>query len=78
MPITKSDLDRFHEFASRRIGQGRSDLDLDDLIAEWDSAQHRDEINAAIREGLDDIAAGRTRPAEEFTDELQFRLGIKG
>jgi prevent-host-death family protein len=36
----------------------------------------RADVHEAIRQGLDDIAHGRTRPAREFFEELRRRHGI--
>ena len=36
----------------------------------------RADVYEAIRQGLDDIAHGRTRPAREVFDELRKRYGI--
>lgn len=76
MAITKAELDRFYEFASRRIEGSDEALDLDDLTVEWESRNHRDEFNAAIREGLDDIAAGRVQPWEEVDAEIRREFGF--
>ena len=34
------------------------------------------DVHEAIRQGLDDIAHGRTRPAREFLEEFRRRHGI--
>jgi len=36
----------------------------------------RADVHEAIRQGLDDVAHGRTRPAREVFDELRLRHGI--
>ena len=36
----------------------------------------RADVHEAIRQGLDDIAEGRTRPAREFLEEFRRRHGI--
>jgi prevent-host-death family protein len=36
----------------------------------------RADVDEAIRQGLDDIAQGRTRPAREFLEEFRRRHGI--
>ena len=76
MAVTQDDLDNFHRFATERLTNGDADLTIDDLVIEWDSRRDRDEINAAIREGLADIDAGRTRPANEVTEELRKKHRI--
>jgi hypothetical protein len=36
----------------------------------------RADANEGIRQGLDDVAHGRTRPAREFFDEFRRKHGI--
>jgi len=38
----------------------------------------RADVYEALRQGLDDIAEGRTRPAREFFEEFRRRHGIPG
>ena len=76
MAVTQDDLDDFHRFATERLTNGEVDLTIDDLVIEWDSRRNRDDINAAIREGLADVDAGRTRPANEVTEELRKKHRI--
>jgi predicted transcriptional regulator len=45
-------------------------------VLEWESVRDRDDINAAIREGLADIEAGRHRPADEVMRELRQKHNI--
>ena len=73
---TQDQIDGFYHFASQRIDNGGADLTLDDLLIEWDSKCHRGEINAAIQEGLEDIEAGRTRPAHEVAEELRQKYSL--
>jgi predicted transcriptional regulator len=76
MPVTQDQIDDFHQFATARLKSGGTELTIDDLLIEWDSTRNRDEINEAIREGLADIEAGRTRPAAEVTEELRRKYNI--
>jgi len=78
MSITINDINNFHQFAIARIEQsGQNELTIDDLFVEWDSASNREEINRAIRKGIADVDAGRTRPLEEVNERLKakFKLG---
>jgi predicted transcriptional regulator len=34
------------------------------------------DVREAIRQGLEDVAAGRTRPAEEFFQEMRRKYAI--
>lgn len=38
--------------------------------------ESREELIASIREGLDDIAAGRSRPADEVMDEIAKKYNL--
>ena len=70
MTVTQKELDAFYSFASDRVRSGGQPLSLDDLLIEWESQRDREDINAAIREGLADVEAGRHRPAAEVMGEL--------
>jgi predicted transcriptional regulator len=76
MTVTQHELDSFHRFATDRLRRGEEEFTIDDLVIEWDSMRNRDQINAAIREGLADIDAGRTRPADQVTEELRRKHNI--
>ena len=74
MSITIEQIDEFHRFAVQRIQQnGEHELTMDDLLLEWDSLTNHDDSNLAIREGIADVDAGRTRPANEFNQDLRSR-----
>lgn len=36
----------------------------------------RADVHEAIRQGLDDVAAGRTRPARQVFEEIRAKYGI--
>lgn len=76
MSLTQDELNSFHRFATERLSESEVELSIDELVIEWDSLRNRDRINAAIREGLADIDAGRTRPADEVTEELRKKHNI--
>ena len=76
MFVTQQELDAFHRFASARLGNGGSEQTWDDLLVQWESNRDRDDINAAIRRGLEDVEAGRHRPAEEVIEELRQKHKI--
>lgn len=69
--VTQQDLDDFHRFASERLGSRGADVSWDELLIEWQSARERDAENAAIREGLADVEAGRFQPAAEAMEEIR-------
>jgi len=76
MAVTQSELDGFHQFASKRIGMGQPAITFDELVMEWESLRDRDGINAAIREGLADAEARRHRPAGAVLEELRQKYRL--
>ena len=76
MAATQHDINAFHRFASQWLSNGGAELSFDELVVEWESVRDRDDINAAIREGLTDIEAGRHRPADEVMRELRQKYNI--
>lgn len=76
MAVTQQDLDGFYAFATGRLHTAREDLSFDDLVIEWESLRDRDDINAAIREGLADVEAGRYRSADEVMEGLRKKHGL--
>lgn len=76
MTVTQQDLDGFYAFATGRLHSAGEDLSFDDLVIEWESLRDRDDINAAIREGLADVEAGRYRAADEAMEELRKKHGL--
>ena len=76
MSTTRNQVDSFHQFAIQRLENGGGEPSFSDLLLDWDSATNREDINAAIREGIADVNAGRTRPACEVTEELRTKYDI--
>ncbi|MEQ8790792.1 MAG: hypothetical protein RIC55_31130 [Pirellulaceae bacterium] len=70
MGDTKSELDRFHEFAEEQLAGEGADLSLEGLLWLWRET-NSDDAHAAITEGLADVDAGRTRPFREASDEFR-------
>lgn len=64
----------FRDFLDAKLSNGEANLPLDEAIGLWEyenqTEEERAETLQAIREGLADIDAGRTRPAEEVVREL--------
>ena len=75
MSFTQDQLDSFYRFASDRITGASSDLSLSELLQLWQlenpNDEEREEVNAIIRQGDEDIAAGRGRPVEELHKDLR-------
>ena len=73
MPDTTSDVQDFHLFLSEQIAVG-TEKSPEELLASWRARQREfDETVIAIREGLDDVAAGRTTSLEAFEREFRQR-----
>jgi predicted transcriptional regulator len=72
-PERKAQLEEY----ARRRGQDTATA-LDDALAaylEWER-QDFDEAVEGIRQGFEDVKAGRTRPAAEFLAEMRQKHGI--
>ena len=81
MIINQSDLDSFHQFASRAIAQGGQGLSFEDLVAQWYEQQghaqrERAETIASVQRGVDDAEAGRLREAAEVDATIRAELGF--
>ena len=76
MSTTLQELNSFHQFALESL-RGRSEqIPLEQLLETWRATKEREEVNAAIREGLAHIEAGRLRPAAEDKEEFRKKHGI--
>ncbi len=66
-------LERFHQFVGQQLTtEAAAQMSPEQALALW---REREETLGAIREGLSDIEAGRTRPAHEVLRELRSELG---
>ena len=78
--ISQEQLDSFHLFASNKLSNGGPELSLADLYNLWrierPTPEEQEGIHAAIVEGLNDIQAGRTQPADEVLRELREKHNI--
>ena len=76
MAVTQKELDNFHRFASEKLDAAGGGLSWDELFIQWQSLYERDDVNAAIRDGLADVDAGRHRAASEVMEELQRKHNL--
>lgn len=68
-----STLESFHRFVGEQLkSDNPTPMSPEQALALW---REREETIAAIRDGLADIDAGRTRPADEVLRELRQELG---
>lgn len=76
LPVKPERMAQLEEFARRR---GKSTADaLDDALAaylEWEGQDYREAVEA-VRQGYEDVKAGRSVPADEFLDELARKHGL--
>jgi len=79
MSIVEDELAEFHRFAEEKLRAGDA-ASLDELFDLWriehPAPDEAADVDAAIREGLADLEAGRYRPADEVTAELRAKYGI--
>ena len=72
-----NDLRAFRDFADSKLSNGGASLSLEDALDLWECEnapeEEREETLKAIRRGLDDMHAGRTRPFEEFDRDFRER-----
>ena len=76
LPVKPERLAQLEEFARRR-GKTTADA-LDDALAdylEWERQDYQETVEA-VRQGHEDVKAGRTKPAEKFLDEFARRHGL--
>lgn len=81
MPTSIDELRSFHEFVGRKLAEGGSDpLSPQDCLDLWlfenQMPEERSATLEAIRQGLDDLSAGRTRPAEDVLGNLCRKHGL--
>ena len=77
MSITKTELDRFHDFAVSLVSGAESDVTWLQLFELWrmenpPDSEYRENV-AAIRESLEAMEAGRMRPFADFDVEFRQR-----
>ncbi len=79
MSVVHDELAGFQRFAEEKLRRGEVES-LDELFDLWRlehaAPDEQAEVHAAIREGLEDLQAGRFRPADEVTAELRAKYGV--
>ena len=74
MNVIEHDLRDFEKFVMNSVEDHPEVLDLEDYVCLWRARREREDATIAIQEGLDDLAAGRVRPAAEVIAELRQRF----
>lgn len=76
VPVKPERLAQLEEFARRRR---RSTADaLDDVLAdylEWERQDYQEAVEG-IRQGYEDVKAGRTKSADQFLDDFARKHGL--
>ena len=76
-----NDLQAFRDFADALLANRGAGMTLEEALDRWEyehsPEEEKEETVRAIRRGLDDMYAGRTRPAEEVLGELCRKHGIR-
>ncbi len=67
----KTDLEVFAEFVESLLADGQATLSPEQVLAQW---RERAETIAAVQRSMEDIEAGRVRPADEVLEELRSEL----
>jgi len=75
MPLTVAEIDDFREFAVRKLNNG-SVASLLECVGFWEDEREYKKSVAGIRESLEDIAAGRTKPLDQAIEEIRQELGF--
>lgn len=76
MSVTQADIADFSHFARQQISNGGSELTLAQLAMRWQAARERQEVNAAIQEGLNAIDEGRYRSVDAFKDAMRKKHNL--
>lgn len=75
MSISLDQLNDFQQFAVPHVRAGDVDS-LAELARQWEAAREREEVKLALAEAMEDIQAGRYRPAEDVSAELRAKYGF--
>jgi hypothetical protein len=80
MIATQQDVEQFHRFARGKLANGGAGMTWQELFDAWMTEDpptaERDAVNGIIRQGLEDIEAGRFRTANEVNAELRSRFDL--
>lgn len=68
-----NDLKSFHRFVGEQLTNGGARLTPEEV---WNMWRERQDSIAAVREGIEAVDAGRTKPLEEFIKDFRARHAI--
>jgi hypothetical protein len=73
-----TELELFHQFQKGLLEQGHKDLSPEEVLRLWRARQSEcEETVEAVREGLEDVRAGRVQPLAEFDEEFRSKHNIR-
>ena len=75
MSVIERDLRDFEQFVLDTAQEDSEALALEDYVCLWRARREQEATRSAIQEGLEDLDAGRVRPASEVFAELRKSLG---
>jgi predicted transcriptional regulator len=73
--ITPEEFRSFRQFVSRQIESGTS-MSLEQCVQQWREEYERAETIAAVKQGIEDIEAGRVHTLEEVDAHIRQKLGL--
>lgn len=74
MSISIHDYEAFDRFARNRIAV-HPPKSLDELFETWNEMKEIEATISSVNEGLEDVEAGRVKPAEQAMRDIRERLG---
>lgn len=79
MSFTFDELENFHQFAQVHL-QSEPAESLEELVDLWrlehPTAEEQAEVHEAIHQGLEDLRAGRFRPADVVMQEIRAKYDL--
>ena len=74
---SSTELQQYHQFQKELLDQGRTNLSPEEVLRLWRAGQqeYADTVEA-IKEGLQDVEAGRVEPFEEFDERFRKKHNI--
>jgi hypothetical protein len=75
MSVSLDQLDDFHRFAQQQLQAGEA-MSIAELARQWEVARERAEVNEALAEAMDDLKAGRYRPAADVSRDLRRKYNL--
>ena len=76
MSTALQELNSFHQFAMDSLHSREEGVSLESLLEVWRANREREQVNAAIRQGLAEMDAGKGIPFNEFLAEFDKKHGL--